>query len=100
VRISEIDLLRGLVSVLMALDHVRDYMLGGAGMVGVGSNLLDPTTTTPALYITRWITHLCADIRFSRWRFGLSRFAKVKTTPDLAIPFDARPFGSSSWKRQ
>lgn len=58
-RISEIDMMRGFVIVLMALDHVRDYFLGGPGMAGI-SNLLDPATTTPALYITRWITHLCA----------------------------------------
>ena len=58
-RITEIDIMRGLVIVLMALDHVRDYFLGGPG-VGIGGNLLDPTTTTPALYITRWVTHLCA----------------------------------------
>ncbi|MBK8544369.1 MAG: DUF1624 domain-containing protein, partial [Caulobacteraceae bacterium] len=84
VRISEIDLLRGLVIVLMALDHVRDYMLGGAGMVGVGSNLLDPTTTTPALYITRWITHLCAPtFVFLAGVSAYLQFAKGKTTPNL-----------------
>jgi uncharacterized membrane protein len=60
VRISEIDMMRGLVIVLMALDHVRDYFFNGAGMIGVGGALLDPAMTTPAIYITRWITHLCA----------------------------------------
>lgn len=55
-RIAEIDMLRGLVIVLMALDHVRDYFLVG----GFLSNPLDPQTTTPALYLTRWVTHLCA----------------------------------------
>ncbi|MEQ1808805.1 MAG: heparan-alpha-glucosaminide N-acetyltransferase domain-containing protein [Terricaulis sp.] len=85
VRISELDLLRGLVIVLMALDHVRDYMLGGAGMVGVGSNLLDPTTTTPALYITRWITHLCAPtFVFLAGVSAYLQFAKGKTTPNLS----------------
>ena len=55
-RIAEIDMLRGLVIILMALDHVRDYFLVG----GFLSDPLNPLTTTPALYLTRWVTHLCA----------------------------------------
>ena len=55
-RISEIDMLRGLVIVLMALDHTRDYFFSGA----FGVDPLDPAQTTPWLYLTRWITHLCA----------------------------------------
>jgi uncharacterized membrane protein len=51
-RLSSIDLLRGLVIVLMALDHTRDFF--GAS----GQNPRD--VTEPALFITRWITHLCA----------------------------------------
>jgi uncharacterized membrane protein len=53
-RLAAIDRLRGLVMVLMALDHTRDFFLGFTP---------DPTdlaTTTPALFATRWITHLCA----------------------------------------
>jgi uncharacterized membrane protein len=53
-RLSSIDALRGFVIVLMALDHVRDYFSN------VHQGLLDPKTTTVALYVTRWITHLCA----------------------------------------
>lgn len=56
-RIGEIDMLRGLVIVLMALDHVRDYFFLGGGFT---VNPLDPEQTTPWLYVTRWITHLCA----------------------------------------
>ena len=55
-RIAEIDILRGLVIVLMALDHVRDYFFMGAFSI----DPLNPEQTTPLLYATRWITHLCA----------------------------------------
>jgi uncharacterized membrane protein len=55
-RVREVDILRGLVIVLMALDHVRDYLHVGA----FTANPLDPDQTTPWLYVTRWITHLCA----------------------------------------
>ncbi|MET0534149.1 MAG: heparan-alpha-glucosaminide N-acetyltransferase domain-containing protein [Steroidobacter sp.] len=53
-RLSSIDSVRGFVMVLMALDHVRDYFSN------VHSGLLDPATTTVGLYLTRWVTHLCA----------------------------------------
>ena len=57
-RITSIDFLRGLVIVIMALDHVRDYF-------HADSMILDPTdleTTTPVFFFTRWITHFCAPV--------------------------------------
>ena len=57
-RIDSIDLLRGLVMVIMALDHTRDYF-HTEGMTG---NPLVLQTTTPLLYFTRWVTHFCAPI--------------------------------------
>ncbi|MFZ6022950.1 MAG: DUF1624 domain-containing protein [Bacteroidota bacterium] len=57
-RISSIDILRGLVMIIMALDHVRDFFHISA-MVEDPSNL---NTTTPGLFFTRWITHYCAPI--------------------------------------
>lgn len=53
-RIQSIDLLRGIVIVLMALDHVRDFF--GAYTY----NAQDIVHITPALFMTRWITNLCA----------------------------------------
>jgi uncharacterized membrane protein len=55
-RLRSIDLLRGLVIVLMVLDHVRDQM----HISGFVIDPLDPYQTTPLLYVTRWITHFCA----------------------------------------
>jgi uncharacterized membrane protein len=55
-RIKSIDIVRGLVMVIMALDHVRD-------LLNTTAQTLDPTnlsTTTASLFLTRWVTHFCA----------------------------------------
>jgi uncharacterized membrane protein len=56
-RIESIDLLRGVVMVIMALDHVRDYFHINALTINDPTNL---ATTTPFLFFTRFITHYCA----------------------------------------
>lgn len=61
-RINSIDVYRGIIMIVMALDHVRDYfykvVIDNASTVAAGPT--DLATTTPQLFFTRWITHFCA----------------------------------------
>src|SRR6187397_994043 len=59
-RIASIDILRGIIMVIMAIDHVRDFL---HVQVLPGHNFENPTNllqTTPLLFFTRFITHYCA----------------------------------------
>lgn len=56
IRIDSIDLLRGIVMVIMMLDHTRDFVHNAVFQFAPE----DPTSTNPALFFTRWITHFCA----------------------------------------
>lgn len=79
-RIESVDLVRGLIMILMALDHVRDFF------GNLGASPTDLATTTPGLFLTRWITHVCAPVFFlltgtgawfsgrHRTKAGLSRY--------------------------
>ena len=79
-RIDSIDLLKGLVMVIMALDHTRDYFHWAAYMYSP----TDPEHTTWAIYLTRWITHYCAPT-FS-FLAGVSAFmvGRRKSTAELS----------------
>jgi uncharacterized membrane protein len=57
-RIESIDILRGLIMLIMAIDHVRDYFYP-AGAINDPTNL---AVTTPLLFFTRFITHYCAPL--------------------------------------
>ena len=69
-RIASVDLIRGAVMVLMAIDHVRVY----AG--------LPPGGPTPGIFFTRWITHFCAPAFI--FLAGTSAFFYGRRHPDLS----------------
>src|SRR4051794_8820028 len=54
-RLESVDLVRGVVMILMALDHVRDFWSDRLLM-----DPTDPQTTTAPIFLTRWVTHYCA----------------------------------------
>jgi Predicted membrane protein len=55
-RVQSVDIVRGLIMIVMALDHVRDFFHSGAQTF----DPLDLTRTNAVLFFTRWITHFCA----------------------------------------
>jgi len=78
-RLSSLDILRGLVIVVMALDHVRDFTMTAA----VQDPTADPSVS-PLLFATRWITHFCAPTFVFLAGASAGLMAKRKTPTELA----------------
>src|SRR5688572_33241814 len=77
-RIESVDVVRGIIMILMALDHVRDFF---------GSLAVSPTnlaTTTPELFLTRWITHICAPVFFLLTGTGAYLALRRRSRRDLS----------------
>ncbi|MEO7039848.1 MAG: heparan-alpha-glucosaminide N-acetyltransferase domain-containing protein [Gemmatimonadaceae bacterium] len=57
-RIESVDVVRGIIMIIMALDHTRDYF-------GIpGQNPVDLSKASAALFLTRWVTNICAPVFF------------------------------------
>lgn len=76
VRIDSVDLVRGIIMILMAIDHTRDYF---GDLAASPTNL---ASTTAPLFLTRWITHICAPVFFLLTGTGaflsLQRFSRAE----------------------
>ena len=78
VRIEAVDVVRGVIMILMALDHTRDYF---------GDVAASPTnlaTASAALFMTRWITHLCAPVFFLLTGTGAFLARRRRSTAELS----------------
>jgi len=94
-RIQSIDVLRGVVMVIMALDHVRDFFFKADMAAGGASLAMDPTnlaTTTPWLFFTRWITHFCAPAFVFLAGTSVFLMGQKKTRADISVFLIKRGF--------
>ncbi|MGZ3763139.1 MAG: DUF1624 domain-containing protein [Mucilaginibacter sp.] len=80
-RITSIDFLRGTIMIIMALDHVRDYLFAGSFLY----DPLDLAKTSGILFFTRWITHFCAPIFMLLAGTSAYLIRQKKTKKELSV---------------
>ena len=77
-RVEAVDLLRGVIMIIMALDHTRDFF-------GIpGQNPTNLATASAALFMTRWVTHFCAPVFFLLTGTGAYLSLARKTPAELS----------------
>ena len=76
-RIEAVDVVRGLIMIVMALDHTRDYF-------GIAANPTDLATASAGLFLTRWVTHFCAPVFFLLTGTGAYLSRRRKTAGELS----------------
>jgi uncharacterized membrane protein len=77
-RIESVDVVRGVIMIVMALDHVRDFF-GNSGL-----SPTNPASTTIPLFFTRWITHFCAPVFFLLTGTGAYLARRSKSNRELS----------------
>jgi uncharacterized membrane protein len=87
-RLLSIDALRGLVMIIMALDHVRDMALDHVrDFFHADAMLFSPTDlsrTTPFLFFTRWITHYCLPVFMFAAGMGIYFYGRSRSKGQLS----------------
>jgi uncharacterized membrane protein len=76
-RLESVDVVRGVIMIIMALDHTRDFF----GAPGSPTNL---ATASIALFFTRWITNICAPVFFLLTGTGAWLSLRKRTRPELS----------------
>ena len=78
VRIESVDVVRGAIMIIMALDHVREYFSNP------GFGPTDLSHTNIVLFFTRWITHFCAPVFFLLTGTGAYLSLRKRSQPQLS----------------
>jgi uncharacterized membrane protein len=77
-RLESVDVVRGVIMIIMALDHTRDFL----GIIAFSPT--DVSRTTVPIFLTRWITYFCAPVFFLLTGTGAYLSLRRKTKPELS----------------